>query len=249
MLDLEVIGQGATTKIYRDGSTAVKLYVNAPPDEAENEAIRQRMAYDAGLPVPAVFGVRQWEGSAVALDMEYIDGRPLMYPEMGEEALGEAIQTLVRLHRMVHTVSAGGLPRLNDRLARRIRQTPHLEAADKDRLLALSNRLSGGADKLCHGDFHPLNVLYDGGKHWIIDWVDAAAGDPLADVCRTYLLLMQNLPRLAEMYLQAFCKETETEREDVLAWLPVVAAGRLGEKLDNKARAWLLELIKGTGAV
>jgi hypothetical protein len=35
MLDLEVIGQGATTKIYRDGNTAIKLYVNAPSDEAK----------------------------------------------------------------------------------------------------------------------------------------------------------------------------------------------------------------------
>lgn len=32
MLNLEVVGQGATTKIYRDGKTAVKLYENAPPD-------------------------------------------------------------------------------------------------------------------------------------------------------------------------------------------------------------------------
>ena len=25
------------------------------------------------------------------------------------------------------------------------------------------------AANLCHGDFHPLNILYDGSKHWIID--------------------------------------------------------------------------------
>jgi hypothetical protein len=42
MLDLEIVGEGATTKIYRDGDTAIKLYVDAPPDEAYNEAERQQ---------------------------------------------------------------------------------------------------------------------------------------------------------------------------------------------------------------
>ena len=46
MLELEVVGQGATTKIYRDEDTAIKLYVNAPHNEAENEAERQRFAYN-----------------------------------------------------------------------------------------------------------------------------------------------------------------------------------------------------------
>jgi len=59
MLDLEIVERGATTTIYRDGNKAVKLYVNAPPNEAENEADRQLFAFNAGLPVPAVIGVRR----------------------------------------------------------------------------------------------------------------------------------------------------------------------------------------------
>jgi len=59
MIDLEIIGQGATTTIYRDGNKAVKLYVNSPPNEAQNEADRQLFAFNSGLPVPAVIGVRQ----------------------------------------------------------------------------------------------------------------------------------------------------------------------------------------------
>lgn len=66
MLDLEIIGQGATTKVYRDGNKAIKLYENAPANEAENEANRQRFAVNAGLPVPAVFGVRHLADGMVA---------------------------------------------------------------------------------------------------------------------------------------------------------------------------------------
>lgn len=38
MLNLEVIGEGKTTKVYRDGNKAIKLYVNPTFDEVQNEA-------------------------------------------------------------------------------------------------------------------------------------------------------------------------------------------------------------------
>ena len=44
-------------------------------------------------------------------------------------------------------------------------------------------------DRLCHGDFHPLNILGNTFDPLIIDWLDAGRGDPAADVCRSYLLL------------------------------------------------------------
>jgi len=117
MLDLEVIGQGATTKIYRDGNTAIKLYVNAPSDEADNEAERQRFAYDAGLPVPAVYGTRRLDGNTVALDMAYIDGKPLMQPKMDKDERREAIYTLVMFLCQVHKAHAGSFPKQKDRFA------------------------------------------------------------------------------------------------------------------------------------
>lgn len=244
MLNLEVVGQGATTTIYRDGNTAVKLYENAPPDEAENEAERQRFAYNIGLPVPVVFGVRQLGGNAVALDMEYIDGKTLLHSGMSAEERKAAIQTLVKLQCAVHKVNASGLPEQTNRLALRIKHTQHLDESDKDRLQEILRQLDTDAENLCHGDFHPLNILYDGSKYWIIDWVDATAGNPLADACRTYLIFKQHMMRSAGIYLRAFCKETNTKPEDVLAWLPVVAAGRLDENMDDKARAWLLDVVK-----
>ena len=44
-------------------------------------------------------------------------------------------------------------------------------------------------DRLCHGDFHPINVLGQNSWPMVIDWPDACCGDPAADVCRSYLLL------------------------------------------------------------
>ena len=244
MLSFEIIGQGATTKIYRDGATAIKLYENAPLDEVEYEAECQRFAISAGLPVPNVFGVRRLDNGTVALDMEYIDGKPLIHHGMDKNERREAIDILVELQCRVHQINANGLTKQTQRLLQRMEHSPFLNDEDKNRLLTLLSVLDTREENLCHGDFHPLNVLYDSEKHWIIDWVDATAGNPLADACRTYLIFKQYMTRYAGIYLKAFCDEAKARQEDVLAWLPIVAAGRLHENLDDKARAWLLEQIK-----
>jgi aminoglycoside phosphotransferase (APT) family kinase protein len=49
--------------------------------------------------------------------------------------------------------------------------------------------LVGGPAVVCHGDFHPLNVMVDGRRSWVLDWSDAGLGPPESDVARTLLLL------------------------------------------------------------
>jgi len=243
MLDLEKIGQGATTTIYRDGNKAIKLYVNAPQGEAEHEADRQRFAVSAGLPVPAVIGVRKVDDNAIALDMEYINGKSLMQPKMDKTERNAAISTLVKLQRMIHKVSACGQPKQVDKLVQQIKYTPHISESKKSQLLESITHLDTASNTLCHGDFHPLNILCDGSKHWIIDWVDSSAGNPLADACRTYLIFKQYITHQAGLYLRSFCKEANVKPDDVLIWLPIVAAARLNENMDDNARTWLLEVV------
>ena len=59
-------------------------------------------------------------------------------------------------------------------------------------------------DRLCHGDFHPLNILGDTLDPVVIDWLDARRGDPVADVCRSYLLLKLHAAENARAYLDAY---------------------------------------------
>ena len=243
MLNLEIVGEGATTKIYRDGDKAIKLYVNASPNEAENEAKLQTFAVDAGLPVPAVFGVRKIDDSMTALDMEYISGKPIIHEKMEKDERRNAIGILVELQCAVHAINTDGLPKLMDRLAWKITHSDFIAQPTKDNLLSLLNRLDDGSNKLCHGDFHPLNILYDGNKYWIIDWVDTTAGNPLADACRTYLIFKQFMMRSAGIYLSLFCKEAGVKQEEVLSWMPVVAAARLSENMDDKMRIQLLKTL------
>jgi hypothetical protein len=99
-------------------------------------------------------------------------------------------------------------------------------------------------DRLCHGDFHPVNVLGQNSRPMVIDWPDACYGDPAADVCRSYLLLKLHAEDIAEPYLDAYCNITNTPRASILDWLPYIAAARLAEDvLDDWPR--LLEIVHG----
>ncbi|MGA8112068.1 MAG: phosphotransferase, partial [Actinocatenispora sp.] len=46
-------------------------------------------------------------------------------------------------------------------------------------------------DRLLHGDLHPFNVLVDDGDEvtGVLDWANAAAGDPLLDRARSWSVL------------------------------------------------------------
>jgi aminoglycoside phosphotransferase (APT) family kinase protein len=145
------------------------------------------------------------------------------------------------LHARIHDQPARQLGCLKSRLATRIAGTGLLDQPLKQILLG---RLAGmpDGDRLCHGDFHPVNVLGQNSLPMVIDWPDACCGDPAADVCRSYLLLKLHAEDIAEPYLDAYCNITNVPRAKILDWLPYVAAARLAEDVpDDWAR--LLEMV------
>ena len=41
---------------------------------------------------------------------------------------------------------------------------------------------------ICHGDFHPINIMVNNGEYFVIDWILASIGPAEADVAGTYLI-------------------------------------------------------------
>ena len=107
------------------------------------------------------------------------------------------VDQLARLALRLHALPTDGFPvdgaslvdhRLN--LTRHVVGTldrPRLAAA-LERAEALADTAMDGPAVVCHGDFHPLNVMVHGDDASVIDWTDAGLGPREADVARTALL-------------------------------------------------------------
>ena len=217
------------SKLYKDGDKLIKIYLSDTYEYVERAYQRQKFVYDAGLSVPAVINIKKINDKETALEMEYIDGKPLvyMYKDKGEEALIKAMRVMVKLQCQMNAIDASGLPDLTDFYSHEITMTPYLTPELKKATIAYMKNLDKGKTNLCHGDIHSYNIMYNGDKYWIIDWEDASKGDPAADACMSYFYFMRwaakDNNKSDEQYLQLFCEESGIAQEDILAWLPVIA--------------------------
>jgi aminoglycoside phosphotransferase (APT) family kinase protein len=110
-----------------------------------------------------------------------------------------------------------------------VRQINSLDCIDNIKKYDLLTRLDGMPKhtKVCHGDFNPKNIIVSNDKLYVLDWVHASQGNASADAARTYLLLSLDDPKAADLYLDFFCKKSQTEKRYVQTWLPIVAAAQL----------------------
>jgi aminoglycoside phosphotransferase (APT) family kinase protein len=195
------------------------------------------------------------------VEMAEVEGRPALVSERvgGDDLLArlekkpwlvlKVAGTLGRAHAAMHAHQAPtSLPALHDELARRVESAKALPERHATAALARLRTLPEG-DRLCHGDYHPQNVLGTLEDPVVIDWGDASRGDPAADIARTLLLLrMGELPpdtsapmraltavgrgMLARRYLAVYRHRAAEKPSRLEDWLFVRAAARFNEELE-----------------
>jgi hypothetical protein len=237
-----LLAAGNVAEVFEWGSRVVKLYRSpARKPAAFREAAIHAAVEAMALPVPAVWGVLEVAGRWGILFDRINEGSFAEHMRADPSVIPECLQVLAQLHAHIHTQPARQLGALKSRLATNIAGTGLLGEPLKQNLLARLADMPEG-DRLCHGDFHPINVLGQNSLPIVIDWPDACCGDPVADVCRSYLLLKLHAEDIAEPYLDAYCNITNMPRMSILDWLPYVAAARLAEDVpDDWAR--LLQIV------
>ena len=180
---------GMDTAIWRveHGSTISALRVFRP-EQAETcrrEIAAMQAAHEAHVPVPAIHASGTWHDRP-ALLLSWCPGLPLRDALRRQPwrapALGAAFgRAQARIHHVAPPAE------WQDQRADWIGWA----GPDDRQLGAALRRLARPAPALLHLDYHPLNVLADGRRVTaVLDWANARAGDPRADVARTYTILM-----------------------------------------------------------
>jgi uncharacterized protein (TIGR02172 family) len=259
MGDLQLIGKGRLAEVFAWGDTQVlKLFaVGRDAAAIEDEASISQTVHDAGVATPATHGVIEVEGR---LGIVY-DRAP------GTSMLGQLSakpwrlfafgRMLAELHSSIHQCRVDYLPSQHELLKRLIARA-ELPADRRDVALARLRELPEGT-AVCHGDFHPDNVLINGDDATIIDWTTACTGNPVGDFARTSLILQLGAPlpsislwtRITILVGRALFHRSYTRRyrrmnrlspQDVLPWMLPIAVARLGENITAE-RNQLIALI------
>ncbi|KKZ92976.1 hypothetical protein B4147_2212 [Bacillus wiedmannii] len=239
------IAKGNTAEIYLYDTKVVKLFKEYLPNtESMNEAKKQKYAYSCGLSVPNVFEVTKIKNRQ-AIIMEYVKGDSI--GDLLLNNLNEAeyyINICVNEQKKIHAirVNTDEMEAMGERLERQIKSVHKLDEKQKESILNKLNSIKF-EPRLCHGDFHPFNLILSEKNVSIIDWVDACSGDIRADVFRTYLLYAQSHIELAEMYLQIYCRNTDLTRDEIFQWAPIMIAARFSEKVSPQNEVYINRLL------
>ena len=229
--------------VYKDGDRLIKVFENGySKADILNEALNQARIEETGLNIPKILGVST-ENGKWAIISEYIKGKTLaQLMTENPDKFDEYLERFVDIQMEIHSKKAPLLTKLKDKMNRKINQAD----IDATTRYDLHTRLEGMPrhNKVCHGDFNPSNIIItDDGTPYIIDWAHATQGNASADVARTYLLFwLDGNIEGAKKYMELFCKKSDTARQYIEKWLPIVAASQ-SVKGNAEEREFLLSWV------
>jgi streptomycin 6-kinase len=241
---MTMLGAGREAEVYAyDDQTVLKLY---RPGFGGHRAEATALRSIDGI-APRLLDIVDRDGRA-GLVLERFDGADMLTLLQRQPwRVLRLADTLATAHLAVHRVEApADLPDLRRALAARIQ-----DAVLPTHLRGFAMRTLDGlpdGDRLCHGDYHPGNVLLAGDRTAVIDWPNATRGAPEADHARTLLLLRWANPLpgtplpsrvliatgrslLARRYSQRYRRGARSLRQ-VDKWLLVHAAARMSEGIE-----------------
>lgn len=223
-LNYEILAQRSNKVIYKDGDTVLKVFdSDFSKSEILNEALNQARIEETGLNVPKLLEVSIIDGKW-AIRTEYVPGKTLArLMAENPDKLDEYLDRFVDIQKEIFSKEAPLLNKIKDKFNRKISQSRF----DATTRYELHTRLDSMKDhkKICHGDFTPSNIIITpGGDYYILDWSHVTQGNAAADAARTYMLFcLKGMNEIAEKYLDLFCKKTDTAKQYVQRWMPIVA--------------------------
>ncbi|GHO85810.1 phosphotransferase [Dictyobacter formicarum] len=170
------------------------------PQIAADEFKLLQILHAGGLATPAPYYLDQ-SGAIFATPyvvIEYIEGETIFAPALAPVLIPQLATHLASIHALDCTqLDLSFLPDIQQAYSDRLRVRPATPDASlsegriRDALEASWPPHQRNTSALLHGDFWPGNILWkDRQLAAIVDWEDAALGDPLADLANSRLEIL-----------------------------------------------------------
>ena len=254
------IGEGRTAEVYECGEEKIlKLYFSWYNNEwiKYEEEIGLNLV-EQGVSCPKIYGmVKQEERMGIIYEkingismLRLIEAKPWRARYFGRKMAG--------IHYDMHSFHCNKLPEQKAHIEYAIRASSELLGEKTEKIVNYLKSLSDDTS-VCHGDFHPDNILQTDEKAVVIDWTNTYYGNPLGDVARTVLMLKSTYlpPDVSKVmviaskiirslicsgYIKEYTKKAGIEYKAVEDWMLPIAAARLRENVTGE-KQWLLDII------
>lgn len=196
---LEIAGpDGRAQKLVMRRHGAADLAANPRIAADEFRLLQIVRAAGVAAPEPCLLDESNTIFATPYLVMEFVEGAPEFAPAERGSYIAQLAAQLAGIHKVDGArPELAFLPRQAERyaaLARRQPARPDESFEERQARAVLASACpppQHNQPALLHGDYWPGNILWNGGRlAAVIDWEDAAVGDPLADLANIRLELL-----------------------------------------------------------
>ncbi len=248
------IGIGRSAEVFtNDEGIAIKLfYEKIPNEQIEYEVGIGQKISGVCTRAPKLIGKCEFE-NRVGIKYELING-VIVAERMQCKPLSifKLVSYIGRVHREIHELSIQGLNSMDDKFTDIINHSNIINESQKRFIIEILK--TNGSVSLCHGDFHPENIMLDkNGQIRVVDWVTSYSGNPLSDVARTYYLLRSGTspiykplvvriaeyilkPLIAKRYLKSYFHNKRIPKNDLKMWFLIIQIVRLSECIKEEQK-------------
>ncbi len=236
----KVIGLGNTATVYEweEGKVLKLFYQGYPKEAVERELHNAKAIINMDFSKPKAYEIIFLE-KRMGIIYDRVDGESLLDWVMRTGEVQECAVYMANLHKAILKNKISNVPNYKELLKCNIVNSPSTNLKKQEEVLQILDKLIDG-NTLCHGDFHPGNILISDGHTIVIDFMNVCHGDFLYDVARTVFLveytpvpievgdremLLRFKKTLAELYLM----QMNVTREIIQDYLAVIIAARVGE--------------------
>ena len=251
-MENKIIGSGRTSDVIEYNGFVLKLYKEFNNNEyIDKEYYFSKFAFDHNIKTPEPKQII-YENNRKGIVFEKINGKPLLKIILSNSLkLKQMIKIFVELQTSIHKIILNNskytfISYLNESIV----ENNLINDDTKAFLFNYIKTLPEG-NNLCHGDFHPENILVDNNNFYIIDWMTGMQGNIAADVARTEMIIknaevpgnisfvMKSIVRifqnkLSTMYIKEYCKINKLTKQEIDIWKLPLYVARLNED-NNKA--------------
>jgi ribosomal protein L22 len=250
---MKLIGIGRTAEIYNySEDKIIKLFYQDYNENVQREfkinlLIQNKFSNTAKAYEKTVFENRK------GIIFNKINGKSLLKIMFERpQKIEENMKIFYENQKKINDIEfKNGLERYEEEIVELIKRNDLLDKKLIEYILNIVNNTEK-RNNLCHGDYHPDNLLVEKNETYVIDWINARIGNPIIDKARTYILLkFGSLPeeqdedtlkrieimrkKIVEKYIELIEKYIENT-ELFFKWALVMAAARISEDIPKKEK-------------